>query len=94
MPRPNTLPKVVRVDVCGTPFLIEEGEPILTGLARCVGEPVAAGNYCWSGECGHCEVAYEASDGKTRTGMSCLLSAGEGLRVTRLSRYLEIDLRR
>ena len=86
--------EVARIDVCGARYDLTAGEPVLRGLARLVGRALAEGNYCWTGECGHCEVAYELADGRRRTAMSCLLAATDGLRVTGLSPYLWLDLAR
>ena len=81
------------VDVCGTAYVVASGEPLLRGLERVVGRAIGEGNYCWTGECGHCEVAVEAA-GRARPTMACLLPAYDGLRVTGISPYLRIDLSR
>jgi hypothetical protein len=70
------------------------GTSLLSYFERIAGKIVAEGNYCWTGECGHCEVTYRVGAGPERTAMACCLAATDGLRVTSLSRYLESDLRR
>lgn len=93
MQRSQPEPVTAIVDVCGTAFVAIRGEPLLRGLERAIGRTIAEGNYCWTGECGHCEVVYE-SGGRERSSMACLLPASDGLRVTGLSPYLRVDLRR
>jgi hypothetical protein len=76
-----------RVDVAA-------GTPLLRGLTALAGVKIAEGNYCWTGECGHCEVAYAMSDGAAeRVAMACRVVALDGMRVHSVSRYLEADLR-
>jgi hypothetical protein len=93
MQRRHHDPGIARVDVCGAAYVVVTGEPLLRGLERCAGRPITEGNYCWTGECGHCEVVYLAG-GRPRAAMACLLPAFDGMRLSGLSRYLQIDLGR
>ena len=70
------------------------GTSLLRVFEQISGRTITEGNYCWTGECGHCEVGYRVGTGPERTAMACRLSAVHGLSVTALSRYLKSDLRR
>lgn len=79
--------------VLGHRFAAVTGEILLRCLERGAGRPIAEGNYCWTGECGHCEVRVSSPCGPT-TAMACVLLVRDGLEVVALSRYLERDLAR
>jgi len=86
--------RLVTIFVGDRPVVIPLGTSLLSSFEQISGRVVTEGNYCWTGECGHCEVAYRVGAGPERTAMACRLAATDGLRVTTFSRYLETDLRR
>ena len=86
-------PSTIRIVVLSVPLDVPDGAPLLRCLEALGGAKVRDGNYCWTGECGHCEVAFEASGLAARRAMACCVAATDGLRLTGLSRYLESDLR-
>jgi hypothetical protein len=90
----STGARVVTILVGDRRAEVPPGTSILAHLGQTVGTAIVEGNYCWTGECGHCEVTYHVGTGPERTAMACCLAATDGLRVVALSRHLESDLRR
>jgi hypothetical protein len=86
--------RLVTIFVGDTSAEIPLGISLLSYFEHISGRVITEGNYCRTGECGHCEVTYRVGAGSERTAMACCLVATDGLRVTSLSRYLESDLRR
>jgi hypothetical protein len=82
----------VRIYLRGAALDVPDGEPLLRALERVAGRRIAEGNYCWTGECGHCEVVYATGAGPARSAMACRLAVAPGMRVTAVSRYLETDV--
>ncbi len=82
----------VRILVAGLSLDVVEGQPLLRCFEAFAADRVGQGNYCWNGECGHCEVTYDSRSASARVAMACSLPVFDGLRVTGLSRYLQTDL--
>jgi hypothetical protein len=89
-----TRERLVRIFVGEDPVDVPAGSTLLKGLEHYGGRSIAEGNYCWTGECGHCEVVYAIPGRRKRIAMACCVTSTAGLRVTSLSRYLELDLSR
>lgn len=85
-------PSTISVFVRDRRVDVAPGTPLLRCIARLGGSKIVEGNYCWEGECGHCEVAYRSGASPARLAMACRVLASDGMRVTPVSRHLEVDL--
>ena len=86
--------RLVRIFVDDDAVDVDEGVTLLRCLEQLSGRAITEGDYCWTGECGHCEVLYSPPGGGERAAMACCLAAAPGMRVRALSRYLRLDLGR
>ncbi len=84
----------MRIWVCGEAVDAYVGVSLLRSFERLAGRKITEGNYCWTGECGHCEIVYATDGSAERTAMACCLMASPELRVNALSAYLRLDLAR
>lgn len=84
----------MRIWVCGEAVDAYEGVSLLRSFERLAGRRITEGNYCWTGECGHCEIVYSAHGSAARSAMACCLLASPELRISALSPYLRLDLGR
>ena len=55
---------------------------------------ISYGDFCWNGECTNCQIWYH-SEGQTeaedKPALSCRLKVSEGMVITRVSRYVELE---
>lgn len=68
------------------------GVSLLNAFASIAGRSILEGNYCGAGECAHCEVIVLNHRGHKKSVLACKTRVESGLRIVRLSRYLESDL--
>ena len=86
--------KLVSIEVLGK----EVGVPEKNRLLRCFQylsiNTISYGDFCWNGECTNCQVWYHAK-GQTevndKPALSCRLECEEGMVITRLSRFIELE---
>ena len=96
MPRSDRRGKRVRKDVSirlvSRDVSVPGGISLLNALAAVSGPALSQGDYCGAGECAHCEVIVLNHRGHKKSVLACETRVEEGLRIVRLSRYLESDL--
>ena len=86
--------KLVSIEVLGH----EVGVPEKNRLLRCFQylsiNTISYGDFCWNGECTNCQIWYHAK-GQTevndKPALSCRLECEEGMVITRLSRFIELE---
>jgi hypothetical protein len=83
---------LVRIFLRDEPADVPQGAALLRCLERIAGRAIVEGNYCWSGECGHCEVVYAQPGRRAQSAMACTLGAVAGMRIISMSRHLVVDL--
>lgn len=84
----------VTIQVVGSALRVAAGSTLLEALAATSHDGLAQGNYCWEGECAHCEATVRGRGDALHSVLACRLHVASGLEVTALSRYLEKDLAR
>jgi hypothetical protein len=84
----------VTIQVVGSPLRVAAGSTLLEALATTCHDGLEQGNYCWEGECAHCEAIVRGRGDAARSVLACRHRVAGGLEVTALSRYLEKDLAR
>lgn len=85
-------PKCVTIRLVTREVDVPGGVSLLNALASIGGRAIVEGNYCGAGECAHCEVIVLNHRGHKKSVLACKTRVEPGLRVVRLSRYLEADL--
>ncbi len=86
--------KLVSIEVLGQ----EVGVPEKNRLLRCFQylsiNTISYGDFCWNGECTNCQIWYHTK-GQTevndKPALSCRLECEEGMVITRLSRFIELE---
>ena len=84
----------VTIRVVGAPLRVASGSTLLEALASTTRDRLRERNYCWEGECAHCEATVRDRGETPRSVLACLLRVTDGLEVAAVSRYLEVDLAR
>lgn len=86
--------KLVTIEVLGRRVEVPEKNTLLRGFQFLSMGTISYGDFCWNGDCTNCQFWYH-DEGQTeeqdRTALSCRFRVTEGLVVTRLSRFIEIE---
>lgn len=85
-------PKEVAIRLVTRDVQVPTGVSLLTAFAALAGSSIVEGNYCGAGECAHCEVIVLNHRGHKKSVLACKTRVEDGLRIVRLSKYLEKDL--
>jgi hypothetical protein len=86
--------KLVSIEVLGQRVEVPENNRLLRCFQFISMRTISYGDFCWNGECTNCQVWYhnagEAED-KDKPALSCRLTVSEGMVITRLSRFVELE---
>ncbi len=55
---------------------------------------ISYGDFCWNGECTNCQIWYHMkgqNEQNDRPALSCRLECEEGMVITKLSRFIELE---
>jgi hypothetical protein len=86
--------RLVSIEVVGKQVSVPEKNRLLRCFQYLSINTISYGDFCWNGECTNCQVWYhmqgqdESSD---RPALSCRLECEEGMVITRLSRFIELE---
>ena len=86
--------KLVSIEVLGSQVSVPEKNRLLRCFQYLSINTISYGDFCWNGECTNCQVWYhmegqdELSD---RPALSCRLECAEGMVITKLSRFIELE---
>ena len=86
--------KLISLEIVGKKVSVPEKNRLLRCFQFLSINTISYGDFCWNGECTNCQVWYhlegqnELSD---RPALSCRLECEEGMVITRLSRFIELD---
>ena len=78
---------LVRIEIEGATFAVPQGEVLLACIHYIVRDEVPIlGRFCWSNECGNCEMSVAKADSllPTRT-RGCQTTVEDGMRVSDLT---------
>ena len=86
--------KLISVEIMGSEVSVPEKNRLLRCFQYLSINTISYGDFCWNGECTNCQVWYhlkgqnELSD---RPALSCRLECEEGMVITKLSRFIELE---
>ncbi|HKU77435.1 MAG TPA: hypothetical protein VJR02_26205 [Pyrinomonadaceae bacterium] len=86
--------KLINLDILGNEVSVPEKNRLLRCFQYLSINTISYGDFCWNGECTNCQVWYhlkgqnELSD---RPALSCRLECEEGMVITKLSRFIELE---
>lgn len=86
--------KLVSIQVLGKEVSVPEKNRLLRCFQYLSINTISYGDFCWNGECTNCQIWYHMK-GQTqlqdRPALSCRTECQEGMIVTKLSRFIELD---
>ena len=86
--------KLITIEILGKLVEVPEKNRLLRCFQYLSLKSISYGDFCWNGECTNCQVWYhlkgqnELSD---RPALSCRLECEEGMVITKLSRFIELE---
>jgi hypothetical protein len=86
--------KLVNVEILGRKVSVPEKNRLLRCFQYLSINTISYGDFCWNGECTNCQIWYHSSDQSEqsdRPALSCRLECEEGMVITKLSRFIELD---
>jgi len=86
--------RLLRIEVLGRAVEVPERNTLLRCFQFLSVNTISYGDFCWNGDCTNCQFWYHDA-GQTeehdRTALACRHKVRDGLVVTRLSRFIEIE---
>ncbi len=86
--------RLVKIQVLGKEVHVPEKNRLLRCFQYLSLNSISYGDFCWNGECTNCQVWYHL-EGQTQANdkpaLSCRFEVIEGMRVTALSRFIELE---
>lgn len=86
--------RLVEIEVLGRRVEVPEKNTLLRCFQFLSIQTISYGDFCWNGDCTNCQVWYREAgqpDSQDRTALSCRFQVREGLVVTRVSRFVELE---
>lgn len=86
--------KLIPIVVLGRRVEVPENNQLLRCFQFLSMNTISYGDFCWNGECTHCQFWYhEGGQDETqdKTALSCRFAVREGLVITRLSHFVELE---
>lgn len=86
--------KLISIEILGQAREVPEKNTLLRCFQFLSMNTISYGDFCWNGECTNCQFWYrEAGDDETadKTALACRFTVREGLVITKLSRFVELD---
>lgn len=84
--------RLVEIEVCGNSLRVPDNNKILRCFQYIKTDNISIGEYCWNGDCVHCQIWYRAGEGEIKGALACRMYVQEGLVITGLSEHLMNDL--
>ena len=86
--------KLVPIEVVGNEVMVPEKNRLLRCFQYLSINTISYGDFCWNGECTNCQIWYHLkgeSELSDKPALSCRLECQEGMIITRLSHFIELD---
>ena len=82
---PSASPPLVRIEIEGTSFDVPRDDVVLSAVQYIVRDLVPVlGRFCWSDECGNCEMTLGGSVGEGKRIRGCQTPVEEGMTLSEL----------
>ncbi len=86
--------RLVEIEITGERRKVPENNTLLRCFQYLSIDTVSYGDFCWNGDCARCEFKYHEA-GQTRAddraALACRFRAREGLVITSLNRFIELE---
>jgi hypothetical protein len=86
--------RLVSIEVLGKEVQVPEKNQLLRCFQYLSLNTISYGDFCWNGDCTNCQVWYHTrgqSQANDKPGLACRLEVIEGMIVTTLSRFIELE---
>ena len=86
--------RLVPIEVLGNEVMVPEKNRLLRCFQYLSINTISYGDFCWNGECTNCQIWYHMkgeSELSDKPALSCRLECQEGMIITRLSHFIELD---
>lgn len=86
--------KLISLEIMGNQVSVPEKNRLLRCFQYLSINTISYGDFCWNGECTNCQIWYHLkgqNEQHDRPALSCRLECEEGMVITRLSRFIELD---
>ena len=86
--------KLIGIEIMGRRVEVPENNQLLRCFQFLSMKTVSYGDFCWNGECTNCQVWYHKegqTEAQDKPVLSCRTTVTEGMVVTRLSRFIELE---
>lgn len=86
--------KLVGIEILGHQVEVPENNRLLRCFQYLSLKTISYGDFCWNGECTNCQVWYHRAgetEANDKPALACRLTVFEGMVITRLSRFIELE---
>jgi hypothetical protein len=86
--------KLISLEIMGAEVSVPEKNRLLRCFQFLSINTISYGDFCWNGECTNCQVWYHKkgqTEQSDRPALSCRLECEEGMVITKLSRFIELE---
>lgn len=86
--------RLVSIDVLGKEVSVPEKNRLLRCFQFLSINTISYGDFCWNGDCTNCQIWYHQkgqNEAHDRPALSCRLECEEGMVITKLSRFIELE---
>ncbi len=86
--------KLVSIEVLGHAVSVPEKNRLLRCFQYLSLHTISYGDFCWNGECTNCQIWYHLegqNEQSDKPALSCRLECVEGMVITRLSRFIDLE---
>ncbi|MDT4952761.1 MAG: hypothetical protein QOJ02_899 [Acidobacteriota bacterium] len=86
--------KLISIEILGRRVEVPENNRLLRCFQFLSLRTISYGDFCWNGDCTNCQIWYHR-EGQTerddKPALSCRTNVSEGMVITRLSRFVELE---
>lgn len=86
--------RLVTVEILGQQVQVPEKNRLLRCFQYLSLKTISYGDFCWNGECTNCQIWYHdpgQSEANDKPILSCRVEVVEGMVITKLSQFIELD---
>ncbi len=86
--------KLIKLEIMGNKVSVPEKNRLLRCFQFLSMNTISYGDFCWNGECTNCQIWYHLKgqdEQNDRPALSCRMECEEGMVITKLSRFIELE---
>jgi hypothetical protein len=86
--------KLVTIEVLGKNVQVPENNRLLRCFQYLSINTISYGDFCWNGDCTNCQIWYHnqgEAENRDKPTLACRQQVIEGMVITKLSRYIELE---